>query len=177
MEKNHNPLIVVLDTEQYYRLLWSAEIGDREAGGNVTEEVARHARRFNPHLQAEFAAIIAAERRAYAAKRKRMRELFKRVGGEIWHRCGKSYAKAKILGPAKSGDKLHIRVEMPADSYRPRGFMIEPMALRDHVRTIQPIDVWASDLVDALPDGAVYQPSGYFAGTYLLPINPLDSPA
>jgi len=155
VKKNHDPLIVVLDVEQYYRLLNSAEIGDSEAGGNAAKEVAHHARRFNPHLQTAHAAEIAAERRRYAKARKRVRELIRRIGQPIWYRMGAHYAPGIIAGPSDS--KLLIRVRgLP----KCRGVGL----MHQDVRDMNP-----SNLVDAFPDGAVYQDDEYWRGTYLSP--------
>lgn len=171
MKKNHNPLIVVLDVEQYYRLLNSAEIGDREAGGNAAEEAARHAKRFNAQLAADHQAMIKHERVVYARARSRVRDLLRRTGGEVWHKRGDNYAQAKILGPAKDGNKLRVRVETLVDKADIRGFLFihEP---EPRERIMMAVDVWASEIADAPPDGSVYQATGYFAGTYLAPPKP-----
>lgn len=76
MEKNHDPRVVVLDVDQYHRLL------DQTTPSNLTRAIQKHARTFNSALSLERARDLAISEQFWAGHKAGVLAFFRAVGNK-----------------------------------------------------------------------------------------------
>ena len=163
MNVNNDPRIVVLDREQFDRLVSRAEVGDHELSGDVVDDVMRHVRRFNPAIQAEHAAQIKHERMIYDRDRAKVRALIKsRLKQTVYFQdhLGRLLIPAEVLGKATS--KLSVRISMRRKS----ASCFADQYLSNTVEARE-IPIW--NILAELPDGFSLEQTGQYAGCYTAP--------
>lgn len=137
MDRNHDERIVVLDVEQFDRLVGLANVGAFEVGGEGTlKSILRHARRFNSHLAAAHATSLAAQREIDERYHGAMRSLLKTHAGKtvFIRETDDIYREVVLVGKSRN-DARFARVREKPGAAKPYA------------------EVHVSNLVTDLPNG------------------------
>ena len=109
MEKNPDPKVVVIDRENFNRLLGLARVGQFEAGGDLGA-IERHVRKFNPHLAEEAARLRRHEADELRQRKARAKMLLK--FDRVWIRESEGiFRPARPLSVLRT-DKTLIRLKL-----------------------------------------------------------------